>query len=220
MKKNNDTPTLEQLLASVEHAGRDARRQQQLSEMIERMAAEEASKRHLSVRLWTVRFAAAATVTLFVVTSVWKLTNSSPLAGVQVAQAPVIRKTKLPVPTMEPLRQAAKAPDIPLNVSVSKPQATVAMPVVEEQPVGAEAAAVEPAPDFPVMEEIIAEAVVQEEPMPTVEEEEPVVPNMEPAVMAQSSPTPKPKQERRGFFSLFRAEPSLMDGTMLAFNIL
>ena len=220
MKKNNDTPTLEQLLASVEHAGRDARRQQQLSEMIERMAAEEASKRHRSVRLWAVRFAAAATVTLFVVTSVWKLTNSSPLAGVQVAQAPVIRKTKLPVPTMEPLRQAAKAPDKTLNVSVSKPQATVAMPVVEEQPVEAAVAAVEPVPDFPVMEETIAEAVVQEEPMPTVEEEEPVVTSMEPAVMAQSSPTPKPKQERRGFFSLFRAEPSLMDGTMLAFNIL
>lgn len=220
MKKNNDTPTLEQLLASVEHAGRDARRQQQLSEMIERMAAEEASKRHLSVRLWAVRFAAAATVTLFVVTSVWKLTNSSPLAGVQVAQAPVVRKTKLPVPTMEPLRQAAKAPGKTLNVSVSKPQATVAMPVVEGQPVGAEVVAVEPVPDFPVMEEAIAEAVVQEEPMPTVEEEEPVVTNMEPAVMAQSSPTPKPKQERRGFFSLFRAEPSLMDGTMLAFNIL
>jgi hypothetical protein len=56
--------------------------------------------------------------------------------------------------------------------------------------------------------------------MPTVEEEEPVVTSTEPAVMAQSSPTPKPKQERRGFFSLFRAEPSLMDGTMLAFNIL
>lgn len=220
MKKNNDTPTLEQLLASVEHAGRDARRQQQLSEMIERMAAEEASKRHRSVRLWAVRFAAAAAVTLFVVTSVWILTNPSPLVGVQVAQAPVVRKTKLPVPTMEPLRQAAKAPDNPLNVSVSKPQATVAMPVVEEQPIEAEVAAVEPVPDFPVMEETMAEAVVQEEPMPTVEEEEPVVTNMEPAVMAQSSPTPKPKQERRGFFSLFRAEPSLMDGTMLAFNIL
>ncbi len=220
MKKNNDTPTLEQLLASVEHAGRDARRQQQLSEMIERMAAEEASKHHRSVRLWAVRFAAAAAVTLVVVTSVWILTNPSPLVGVQVAQAPVVRKTKLPVPTMEPLRQAAKAPDNPLNAPVSKPQATVAMPVVEEQPVGAETVTVEPAPDFPVMEEAIAEAVVQEEPMPTVEEEEPVVTSTEPAVMAQSSPTPKPKQERRSFFSLFRAEPSLMDGTMLAFNIL
>ena len=220
MKKNNDTPTLEQLLASVEHAGRDARRQQQLSEMIERMAVEEASKRHRSVRLWAVRFAAAAAVTLVVVTSVWILTNPSPLVGVQVAQAPVVRKTKLPVPTMETLRQAATAPDKPLNVPVSKPQATAALPIVEEQPIGAEAPAVEAVPVFPVMEEAIAEAVVQEEPMPTVEEEEPVVTSMEPAVMAQSSPTPKPKQERRGFFSLFRAEPSLMDGTMLAFNIL
>lgn len=220
MKKNNDTPTLEQLLASVEHAGRDARRQQQLAEMIERMAAEEASKRRRSVRLWTVRVAAAATVTLFIVTSVWRIANPSPLAGVQVAQAPVVRTPKLPLPTMVPLRQAETTPDIPLNVSVSKPQATVAMPVVEEQPIGAESVAVEPVPDFPVMEETMAEAVVQEEPMPTVEEEEPVVTSTEPAVMAQSSPTPKPKQERRGFFSLFRAEPSLMDGTMLAFNIL
>lgn len=220
MKKNNDTPTLEQLLASVEHAGRDARRQQQLAEMIERMAAEEASKRHRNVRLWTVRFAAAASVTLFVITSVWRWIDLAQPAGVQVAQAPVVRKTKLPVPTMEPLRQTATAPDKPLNIPVSKHQATVAMPVLEEQPIVAEAAAVEPVPVFPVMEEAIAEAVVQEEPMPTVEEEEPVVTDVESVVMAQSSPTPKPKQERRGFFSLFRAEPSLMDGTMLAFNIL
>lgn len=220
MKKNNDTPTLEQLLASVEHAGRDARRQQQLSEMIERMAAEEASKRHRSVRLWTVRIAAAATVTLFVVTSVWKLSNPSPSAGEQVAQAPVVRNTKLPLPTLETLWQTAAAPDKPLRIPVRQTQAMAAMPVAEEQPIEVEVAAVEPVLDFPVMEETIAEAVVQEEPMPIVEEEEPFVTDMEPAAMAQSSPTPKPKQEHRGFFSLFRAEPSLMDGTMLAFNIL
>lgn len=220
MKKNNDTPTLEQLLASVEHAGRDARRQQQLSEMIEHMAAEEASKRHRSVRLWTVRFAAAATVTLFVVTSVWKLANPTSSTGMQVAQAPVDRIPKLPMPTMVPLQQAAKASDKPLNIPVRKIRAMAAMSVAEEQPIEVEVAAVEPVPDFPVVEEAIAEAVVQEEPLPIVEEEEPAVTNMEPAAMAQSSPTQKPKQERRGFFSLFRAEPSLMDGTMLAFNIL
>ena len=38
MKTNNEKPTLEQLLASVEHAGRDARRQQQLSDMIEQLS--------------------------------------------------------------------------------------------------------------------------------------------------------------------------------------
>lgn len=220
MKKNNDTPTLEQLLASVEHAGRDARRQQQLAEMIERMAAEEASKRRRSVRLWTVRVAAAATVTLFIVTSVWRIANPSPSLGVQLAQAPVVRTPKLPLPTMVPLRQAATTPDKPWSAPVRQRQAMASVSVAEEQPMEVEAAAVEPVPDFPVMEETIAEAVVQEEPMPIVEEEEPVVTDMEPAAMAQSSPTPKPKQERRGFFSLFRAEPSLMDGTMLAFNIL
>lgn len=220
MKKNNDTPTLEQLLASVEHAGRDAHRQQQLAEMIERMAAEEASKRRRSVRLWTVRVAAAATVTLFIVTSVWKMTNPSPSIGMQLAQAPVVRTPKLPLPTMVPLRQAATTPDKPWSAPVRQKQAMAAISVAEEQPIEVEAAAVEPVPDFPVMEETIAEAVVQEEPLPIVEEEEPAFTDMEPAAMAQSSPTPKPKQERRGFFSLFRAEPSLMDGTMLAFNIL
>lgn len=220
MKKNNDTPTLEQLLASVEHAGRDSRRQQQLAEMIERMAAEEASKRRRSVRLWTVRVAAAATVTLIFVTSVWRMANPSPSIGVQLAQAPVVRTPKLPLPTMVPLRQAATTPDKSLSVPVRQRQAMAAMSVAEEQPIEVEAAAVEPVPDFPAMEETIAEAVVPEEPLPIVEEEEPAVTNLEPAAMAQSSPTPKPKQERRGFFSLFRAEPSLMDGTMLAFNIL
>lgn len=220
MKKNNDTPTLEQLLASVEHAGRDARRQQQLAEMIERMAAEEASKRRRSVRLWTARVAAAATVTLFIVTSVWRIANPSPSLGVQLAQVPADRTPKLPTPTMVPLRQAETTPDKPSSAPVCQKQAMAAISVAEEQPIEVEAAAVEPVPDFPVMEETIAEAVVQEEPLPIVEEEEPVVTSMEPETMAQSSPTPKPKQERRGFFSLFRAEPSLMDGTMLAFNIL
>ena len=70
MKKNSTPPTLEELLASLEHAGRDARRQQQLSEIIERMAAEETAQRRRTVRLWSVRLVAAACLVLFMMTIV------------------------------------------------------------------------------------------------------------------------------------------------------
>ena len=81
MKTNNENPTLEQLLASVEHAGRDARRQQQLSDMIEQLSEAEASRRS-TVRRRVVRIAVAATITLFVTTSVWRwLSPSQPQAG-------------------------------------------------------------------------------------------------------------------------------------------
>ena len=107
MKKNNSTPTLEELLNSVEHAGRDARRREQLAEMIERMAAEEAAQkaaqRH-TVRMWTTRIAVAATVTLFVTTSIWRwgnreVTSEAPL----VAQAPMVRPTVMPLPQTAPI---------------------------------------------------------------------------------------------------------------------
>ena len=102
MKKNNNTPTLQELLGSVEHAGRDARRQQQLAEMIERMAAEEnaqkAAHRH-TVRMWSTRIAVAATITLFLTTSIWRWSNmggstEAPL----VAQNPIVRPTEMPLP--------------------------------------------------------------------------------------------------------------------------
>ena len=63
MKKNSNTPpTLEDLLSSIEHQGRDARRREQISAMLERMAAEESASRRHTVRLWTVRVAVAASV--------------------------------------------------------------------------------------------------------------------------------------------------------------
>ena len=92
MKKNSEPLSLEQLLASVEHAGRDSRRQQQLSAMIERMADDEAKKRR-TFRMWAVPLAAAATVTLFVITSVWQWEDPMQPAGPQLAQAPAEPKT-------------------------------------------------------------------------------------------------------------------------------
>lgn len=112
MKKDNNTPTLQELLGSVEHAGRDARRQQQLAEMIERMAAEEtaqkAAHRH-TVRMWSTRIAVAATITLFLTTSIWRWSNmegstEAPL----VAQNPIVRPTEMPLPQQPPPRTSAR----------------------------------------------------------------------------------------------------------------
>ena len=87
MKKNSEPLSLEQLLASVEHAGRDSRRQQQLSAMIERMADDEAKKRR-TFRMWAIPLAAAATVTLFVITSVWQWEDPMQPAGPQLCRRP------------------------------------------------------------------------------------------------------------------------------------
>ena len=215
MKKNSETPTLEQLLASVEHAGRDSRRQQQLSAMIERMAEQEANKRR-AVRLWAIPLAAAATVTLFVITSVWQWGDPLQPAGPQVAQAPAVRRTELPLPQTNTLPSAVVAPvrhravadneTLPLpGISHMAPVEPLIMEVVE-----------------PVMpqEEYIAEALPEEIDTLYQGNSNPVVPVDQTSQLAQAPDEPQPETRRSSFFSLFRAEPSLMDGTVLAFNIL
>ena len=215
MKKNSETPTLEQLLSSVEHAGRDARRQQQLSAMIERMADQEAKKRR-TFRMWAIPLAAAATVTLFVVTSVWQWDNPLQPTGPQVAQAPAVRRTELPLPqtntlpsaVVAPVRHRAVAADetLPLpGISYMVPVEPLIMEVVE-----------------PVMlqEEYIAEALPEETDTLYQGNSNPAVPVDQTSQLAQAPAEPQPEPRHSSFFSLFRAEPSLMDGTVLAFNIL
>lgn len=215
MKKNSETPTLEQLLASVEHAGRDARRQQQLSAMIERMAEQEAKKRR-TFRMWAIPLAAAATVTLFVVTSVWQWDNPLLPTGPQVAQAPVVRRTELPLPqtntqpsaVVSPVRHRTAVDDgtQPLpGISYTAPVEPLIMEVVE-----------------PIMpqEEYIAEALPEETDTLYQGNSNPAVPVDQTSQLAQAPAEPQPEPRRNSFFSLFRAEPSLMDGTVLAFNIL
>lgn len=219
MKKQIERPTLEQLLASVEHAGRDARRQQELSDMIERMAAEEALTRK-TVRLWTARLAVAATVTIFVVTSVWKWVNPSQPMAEQVAQAPVVRKTELPLPTREAKREVpaqAKAEREAMPLTGEE----YVMPMAEELPVMEEEAVEETLQPFVVQEEWLAEVPVQEESLPVGEEPESAAP-IEGTADKEQQPMPAQdgKQASRSFFSFMQAEPSLMDGAVLAFNIL
>ena len=214
MKKNSEPLSLEQLLASVEHAGRDSRRQQQLSAMIERMAADEAKKRR-TFRMWAIPLAAAATVTLFVVTSVWQWENPMQPVGPQVAQAPAVRRTELPLPqtkqqpvAIAPVRQRAAVEDgtLPLpGIVTATPAQPLVMEVVE-----------------PVMpqEEYLAEALPEETDTLYQGNITPAVPADVPSQLAQAPAEPRTAERSRSFFSFFRAEPSLMDGTVLAFNIL
>ena len=91
MKKNSNTPpTLEDLLSSIEHQGRDARRREQISAMLERMAAEESASRRHTVRLWTVRVAVAASVVGIIMTVARLMQPQPQPVGSQMAQAPSI----------------------------------------------------------------------------------------------------------------------------------
>ena len=215
MKKNSEPLSLEQLLASVEHAGRDSRRQQQLSAMIERMADDEAKKRR-TFRMWAVPLAAAATVTLFVITSVWQWEDPMQPAGPQLAQAPAVRRTELPLPqtntpptvVVAPAQRRTVVDDgtQPLpGIVATTPAVPLIMEVVE-----------------PVMpqEEYLAEALPEETDTLYQGNITPAVPADEPSQLAQAPAEPRTAERSRSFFSFFRAEPSLMDGTVLAFNIL
>lgn len=219
MKKNNEPPTLDELLSSVEHAGRDHRRQQQLAEMIEQMAEAEASKRR-TVRLWVSRLAVAASVTLFVVVPTWWWISPSQPAGLQVAQAPVVRRTHLPLPNAGNVARPTKTTVAPAANPAVVPLSAV--PQIEEPllPIEPEPVAVEPTVPFLLEENLLAENTDNEDLLPVEEEVLPEALSTMPENLAQATSQPDPKPARGGFFSLLRPEPSLMEGTMLAFNLL
>ena len=210
---------LEQLLDTLEHAGRDARRQQELGEMIDRMAGEENDEHHHGTWWWVSRVAAAACVLFFISTAVriWFIPTES--AGTLVAEAEVPEVVLPAEPAtpveIEPAASVVRRPRVkPMPVQ----------PMVEEQP--------EPVPS----EEFFVEEIAEEDILVEEQEEEPVDNQIEliaqPVVsVAQTTETvpaqpeavaAKPQERKRGLLSgLFhRAEPSMMDGSMLAFNLL
>ena len=211
---NNDKQKLdlEGLLAEVEHAGRDARRRDELAAMVDSMAG---ANRH-GFWWWTMRVAAAACVLFFIGTAVriWFIPTESTVDDNLVAQAEVPEVT----PVVADSTPAAPAVQHP--VCVQRPRVTAEPTVVEEY----------------VAEEVLVEQKIEVEPV--VEEQESViiieeVVAPEPAPIAQAETTPQPaepaaapieesKPKRESIFkNLFRRhEPSKMDGTMLALNIL
>lgn len=219
MKKNNTPPTLEELLASLEHAGRDARRQQQLSEMIERMAAEETAQRRRTVRLWSVRLVAAACLVLFMMTIVRLWYPSSVSVEPQLAQAPQVQLPKVHMAPAQPGKAS------PRPIVESRPATISPKPALPSQPVVAEPILEEliPAPIFdePAPSEQYAEAV---DDTASDDEQLPVAPFQpevsDVVVQAEPAPEPEAPAQRRNIFRLRQAEPSMMDGNVLSFRII
>lgn len=223
MKKTDEKMDLEKLLATVEHAGRDSRRQQQLSEMIDRMAAEEAAvnRRRVWYR-WGIGISAAACIVLFV-TSIIKFT-ATPLSSVQPA-GPMIAEVK-----SDSISDSVNTVEID-NESRTKTVRKQSAPIV----VAMAENAVLPVLDEEVEERVVDSDMLSRNDMPEqllaensdLEEEvrNAVETITQPIVSVGNDETVAPEQkkatkERRRLFQLRRAAPSKMDGTMLAFNLL
>lgn len=222
---NNDKHKLdlEGLLAEVEHAGRDVRRQQELGDMIDRMAAAEGRRR--GFWWWSGRVAAAACLLFFIGTAVriWFIPTKSTVDENLVAQAEVPEVT----PVVADSTPAAPAVQHPV---CERPRVTAESTVVEEyvaEEVPAELMEVEE----PVVERqdkvmMIEEAAVSE-PAPIAQTES--VETIAAPIVSVSNTSEQPvataeerKSKRASIFkNIFRRhEPSKMDGTMLALNIL
>lgn len=218
MKNTKPTPTLEEMLATVEHAGRDARRRDELAAMINSMAG---INRH-GFWWWTVRVAAAACVLFFVSTAVriWFIPTDSAVDGNLVAQAEVPEVIPAAVDTMP------TAPAVPQPVCVQRN--VVLTEVVEMEEYVAEKVQVEPEREVSVVEEqntvIIIEEVVAPGPAP-IAQAEPVNAIAVPIVSAGNTPAAPAEESKPKHESIFKSlirrhEPSRMDGTMLALSIL
>lgn len=219
MKNDSNKMDLDQLLATLEHAGRDNRRQQELSAMIDSLAAaEETPKR--GFWWWSSRVAAAACVTFFATTAVriWFIPTGHTTKGIPtVAEVTV---TETPTATVS---DTAILPAVSHSATSHTPNTAEAQPTAASEELYAEETA------EPVEEDSIEAPyyIIEDDFAPDTEqladnsEPEPVA-NDEPAVTTPDTGTPNvaqtTKPQRRKLFGGFlrRSEPSRMEGTTLA----
>lgn len=227
MKKQTEPFTLERLLATVEHAGRDARRQEHLAEMIEQMAVSEAkdsntklATRSHVVRLWTIRIAAAACLVLFIMTAVRLWVNPIQPEGVKYAQTPT-----LPHPVIG-FSQKEYSKPVSRQVVIHKTSVVREVAVNTDEEVGPflpEEAMPEKAMPEDVEEVLVIELPVQDE-LPAYEyvAENEVEEENEPEYTAYAQAEPAPaKHARHSFLNLFLfAEPDLMEGNTLSLRLI
>ena len=224
MNRTENKFDLEQLLGAVEHAGRDSRRQQQLSKLIDSLAAEEAGKhKQLMWRRWSIGLSVAACIALFVTTIV-----------------KVVIPADDAVPSVVVAEQKTDSVIVPQVIEEAVIVVPTASPVHHRQivsnaiPSGAEhLAEVMPVEAIDTVDDVISEgdtlfdseellrelavqlAEVKSQDAVSVEEGHPEL--QQPVVVTQNS---EPKTERRSWFRLRRSKPSKMDGTMLAFRLM
>lgn len=222
---------VERLLADVEHAGRDERRQQELGAMIDRMEGERLkvkgeryadakhTPRHLSLtsHLSPLTYIAAAACVLFFIGTavrVWFIPTESgspmvaeavvpEMAPVAFDTTPAVTMVMTPAPRRTPARPQTMATEADSEESS-----------LAEEYLAEEVELIEPTE---VAYDTVPAVIIEDDFAPDIEVaaavEEPTQP-VKPVTVA-SKPA---KPTRRSIFStLFRpAEPSLMEGTTLA----
>ena len=229
MKKTDEKFDLYELLRTVEHAGRDNRRQQQLSDLIDSLAAEEESAhRKVLWRRWSIGISVAACLVLFVTTIV-KFTAQDAIqpSGSLVAEAQADTAAK-------PMLDEINDDDSPsLGERTVRPH-TVS-PAVAPQMVAEQS---DDRQDVKEMDEVFNEEVIPvdvydndvqyAEQIEQRKSEDTLLEHvdadsdnvqMQPQ-FAMQEPTAKQEKAPRKWFKLRRANPSKMDGTVLAFNLL
>ena len=242
MKTDKHNMDLEQLLADMEHAGRDARRQQELSAMIDRMSAAEGSASRHGFWWWSARVAAAACVLFFISTAVriWFIPTGA--TGTMVAETDIPTVVNQKVADSATLPMDANRPSGPYQgLTKNLPRTYQGLTidyqggsrevdqVAQSEVFTEEENALIVAEVYLVEKEGVVEIVDTAEIFPVVEED--VVSDTvmivhvfpEPEQPAQPEPvSAKPQERKHSIISdlLRRREPSKMDGTVLAINIL
>lgn len=219
MKNDSNKMDLDQLLATLEHAGRDSRRQQELSEMIDSLAAAETTK-HRSFWWWSSRVAVAACVTFFVTTAIriWFIPTGPTTKGIPTVAE--VNGTEKPTAIVS---DTAVLPTVNRSITSPTPKVVKAEPTVASEELYAEETA------EPVEEDSIEAPyyIIEDDFAPNTE---PIAYNSEPEQAITDEPaattpdtgTPNvaqtTKPQRRKLFGGFlrRSEPSRMEGTTLA----
>ncbi len=218
MKNDSNKMDLDQLLATLEHAGRDSRRQQELSAMIDSLAAAETTKKR-GFWWWSSRVAAAACVTFFVTTAVriWFIpTGPTPNSIPTVAE---VNGTETPTATVS---DTAVIPTVSHSQTSHRPKVVKAEPTIASEELYAEeTTTTEPvekdsaeAPYYIIEDDFAPDT----EPIANSEPEQAITD--EPAVTTPDTPNvaQTTNSQRRKLFGGFlrRSEPSRMEGTTLA----
>ena len=232
MKKTDEKFDLDELLRTVEHAGRDNRRQQQLSDLIDSLAAdEESAHRKVLWRRWSIGISAAACLVLFVTTIVkFTAQDASQPTGALVAETPVVHVREEATVQEEELRTKTVYENGNENKGLRAK--TKSLTEDEELPIAENEATV------PIeKEEIVEDTLIDEYDIDVQYADKMYVPGSEDMIPVDTGSDTnigrehaevetrvakheeKSEKKSRRWFQLRRANPSKMDGTMLAFRL-
>lgn len=240
MRKTDEPFELEELLKAVEHAGRDNRRQQQLSELIDKLASDEAATNRKKVwRRWSIAISAAACLLIFVTTLVRLSTpNTNQPSGTLLASTgtdTIDRKLVQSVDSLDNVdtqsqRQPWSKAGYMLKRSTHSQNGSLLAENISEEPVEPERIVAEPEIDNDTTINFFDNDIQYAEQIQIHGSDEMIqasehIDTTTPNVSVDNTVTHvdnrgyDQKRSRR-WFSLRRAEPSKMDGTMLALRIM